>query len=93
MSKEILEPIEEEVEKYTEDDYCNMLNKCYGEVTLGQFSWDADYVLRELDPTAYNVGFCDYQEYETRYYCPICNEEFNDYDDAKWCCQEEIEEE
>ena len=92
MSK-ILEPIEEEVEKYTEDDYCDMLNECYGEVKLGSFAWDADYVLRELDPIAYRCGFNDYQEYETVWICPICNEQHHDEWNAKWCCQEELEDE
>ena len=90
---EILEPIEVEVEKYTEDDYCNMLNECYGEVRLGSYTWGADYVLRELDPIAYRCGFADYQEYETKYECPICREQFDDYDDAKWHCQDELEDE
>ena len=91
--EEILEPVEIEVEKYTKDDYDRMLQDCYGEVKLGNFTWDADYVIRELDPIAYNVGFNDFQEYITAYLCPICDTEYDDYDEAKWCCQIKNEEE
>ena len=90
---EPLEPKEIDIEKYSEDDYCQSLNDCYGEVRLGSLVWDADYVLRELDPIAYRCGFSDFQEYETKYLCPICENQHDDYDEALWCCQQEIDEE
>ena len=89
----ILEPIEIDVEEYTEDDYENMLRELYGDVNVCGIRMDAAYVLKECDPIAYNCGFSDYQEYETKYTCPICGSDYYDYDEAKWCCQEEIEEE
>ena len=88
MSK-LLEPIEVEVEKYSEDDYDDMLDECYGDF----MNYSASQILKEVDPIAYRVGFSDYQEYETKYECPICGEQFDDYDDAKWHCQDELEDE
>ena len=89
---EILEPKKIEVEKYTEKDYDNMLDDCYSTVTMGKFSWNPSYVLSELDPVAYRCGFSDFQEYETKYKCPICEELFDFEEDAKWHCQDEPEE-
>ena len=85
---EILEPIKIDVEKYSEDDYCNMLDEIYGDF----MGYSASRILKEVDPIAYRCVFADYQEYETKYECPICNNEYDDYDDAKWCCQVEPEE-
>jgi predicted RNA-binding Zn-ribbon protein involved in translation (DUF1610 family) len=84
----MLQPIEIEVEKYTEEDYRDMLDDCYPEVSVGGISWSASAVLEEMDPTAFHCGFSDYQEYETKYQCPICGDEHSDEDDALYCCQE-----
>ena len=89
---EILEPIEIEVEKYSEDDYCNMLDEIYGDCDVCGYKMQASYVLREMDNTAYRTGFNDYQEYEIKYECPICGDIHEEYDFAKWCCQIELEE-
>lgn len=91
---EILEPIEVEVEKYTEDDYDDMLDEIYPPFSIAGLSgFITSRTLKELDPIAYRCGFSDYQEYETKYECPICGEQFDDYDDAKWHCQDELEDE
>lgn len=86
----------EEREKYTEDDYDDMLRECCsthgdGYVHIGNLSYDVAQVLKQIDPTAYRCGFNDYQEYEDAYICPICDEEYADEDDALWCCQFEPE--
>lgn len=90
---EILEPIEVEVEKYTEDDYEEVLRDLYGDVLVCGMTMDAAWVLKECDPIAFRCDFADYQEYETKYECPICREQFDDEFDAKWHCQEELEDE
>lgn len=85
----ILLPIEREVGAYTEDDYEQMIEDVYGEtVDIAGMTFNTVYALKELDPTAYNVGFNDFQEYKTVYDCPVCEYEHDDEDDAKWCCQE-----
>jgi hypothetical protein len=89
MSKKLLEVKYESHEKYTEDDYDDMLNETYGTVDICGYTYDSAYALKELDPTAYNCGFADYQEEEDVYICPICGEEYDDEDDALYCCQDE----
>lgn len=86
------EPIELEVEKYTEEDYDEMLNELYGPINIGCLTFDPSEILSNLDPIAYNCGFSDYQEYETKYKCPICDLTYEEYELAKFCCQEEIDE-
>lgn len=91
--KTLLEPIEETREKYSEDDYRNMLDDIYGDVNICGINYNAGYALEQIDPIAFNVGFSDYQEEETIYLCPICNSEYEDEEEAKYCCQEEENEE
>lgn len=78
-------PIEVEVERYTEDDYNAMLNEG-GDVNVCGYSFEPADVLRECDPIAYRCGFNDYQEYDTKYECPLCGEQFGDEDDCIECC-------
>lgn len=90
MSKEkILEPSEEEIELYDKKYYDAFLDKVYGSFTIGVCTFNSSRILSELDPIAYNCGMSDIQEYEIKYYCPICGAECCNYDEAKWCCQEE----
>lgn len=84
----IRKPKEIDREKYTEDDYDEMLDDCYGDVQITGLSYSTSYALKNLDPIAYRCGFADYQEYETVYVCPICEEEHEKVDDARWCCQD-----
>lgn len=44
--------------------YDELLDEIYGEVTMGQLSWPASQVLREMDPIAYNVGMSDWESSE-----------------------------
>lgn len=85
--EEYLEPKEIEVEKYSEDDYEDMLRETYGDVNVCGMSMDAAWVLKECDPIAFRCGFVNYQEYETKYECPVCKELFDDEILAKYCCQ------
>ena len=75
-----------EVEKYTEEDYDEMLNDLHGTIEIGCCSFDASTILKELDPIAYNVGFNDMQEYE--YECSECSTRHESIDDAEECCKE-----
>ena len=93
MDDEILEPKEICHGIFTEDDYDNMINDTYGMIEIGNIRFLPAYVLHELDPIAYDCRFDDYQEYETKWECPICGELLDYEDDAKWCCQKEGEEE
>jgi len=88
MSK-LLKPEQTQKEKYTEEDYKDFLNDCYGEITIGGLTFDPARIIEELDPTAFNCGFSDFQEYDEGYICPICNDIYEDEDEAIYCCQEE----
>ena len=90
--EEILDPKEIKVEKYSEDDYCDMLDEIYGDCDVCGHSMQSSYILREMDNVAYRCGLNDYQEYETKYECPVCGETYGDFEEAKWCCQVEPEE-
>ena len=72
---------DEMIDEVTE---CCSLCKQYG----------AARILEELDPTAYRCGFNDYiDDLPKRWQCPICDKVHDDEDSAKWCCQEEPEDE
>jgi hypothetical protein len=89
--KELQKPIEREEDKYTEDTYMDMLDDIYGDVEICGMTYNAGYALKELDPIAFRCGMSDMQEYETIYQCPICGTDHEEYEDALYCCQEEIE--
>lgn len=93
MSKELLKPIEKEIELYDEDSYRQWLDECYGTFKIGCCEFDASRILEELDPIAFNVGLSDIQEYKTVYECPVCGTEHEEEEDALYCCQEEDKEE
>lgn len=91
IKPELLEPKEIEVETISEDQYDDLIDE-NGPIEIMGMKYTASHVLKTIDPIAYNCGFSDIQEYETHYECPICGENHNDdYDAAKFCCQEEIE--
>ena len=53
----------ENLEKYPEEfyeDYNEMLNDVYGDVSVAGYTYDTSQALWELDPIAYNVGFNDW---------------------------------
>lgn len=45
--------------EYSEDDYEELLNECYGTVKIGSLEYEAGRVLREVDPIAFRVGMSD----------------------------------
>ena len=93
MKKELLTPKHEEREKYSEQQYDEILDE-EGAVNVAGMKFYPSDILKNCDPIAYRCGLSDIQEYEDIYICPICGEEHEDDEDAaKYCCQEEEEEE
>jgi len=43
-----------------EQDYEDYLNEAYGDIDVCGMSYPAGQVLREIDPTAFDVGFADW---------------------------------
>uniref|UniRef100_A0A6M3L9T8 Uncharacterized protein n=2 Tax=viral metagenome TaxID=1070528 RepID=A0A6M3L9T8_9ZZZZ len=68
--KENCEPVD------LEGMYKEMLDECYGTVQICGMEYDASYVLKEIDPTAYRCGMSDYEyceelmEIDGEYYMP-----------------------
>jgi len=85
----LLEPKTEYRDRYTEEQYDEMLNECHEQVKLCGMTFDPAYVLKQIDPVAYRCGFADYQEEEEVFLCPVCGEEHGIEEEARWCCQEE----
>ena len=52
-----------ECERFTEDDYREMLNDCYDTIHIGTLEYEPADVLESVDPIAYRCGFSDMQEY------------------------------
>lgn len=44
----------------TEELYANMLDDCYGEVSIAGMNYQTSRALKELDPTAFRCGEVDY---------------------------------
>lgn len=42
------------------DMYDEMLDECYGLVKICGINYQSSEALKEVDPTAYRVGFCDW---------------------------------
>ena len=82
----------------SDEEYDEFLDDCYGPFEIGGIKFYASRVLAELDPIAYSCGKYDYEDglgEEDCWECPICGKEFeeDEEDEAKYCCQEETEEE
>jgi|GEM_PF-5322875 len=69
------------------EQYNDMLDETYGDF----MDMNASYILKECDPTVYRCGLLDYVDSyrEEKYECPICGEEYQDEDEALYCCQDE----
>ena len=89
--EKLLLPEKIEKELYTEDSFLDMLNDSYGEVDICGMKFNSGDALKELDPIAFQCALNDSQEYETIYACPICGKEYEDEDEALYCCQSEDE--
>lgn len=80
-------PEKKEIEEYTEKDYDDMLDDCYGEINICGLMYSSSYVLKIMDSIRYDEGFHDFQQFRTVFECPHCGEQYDDYDEALWCCQ------
>lgn len=49
-----------------DQDYAVMLDECYGTVKICSYEYDAAHALREIDPTAYRMGFLDWVDGECK---------------------------
>ena len=42
--------------EYTADDYEELLDELYGTITIGTLEYNAGYILRKVDPIAFDCG-------------------------------------
>jgi hypothetical protein len=72
----------------TDEEYQDFLTSAFGEVDVCGFKYDAGYVLKELDPTAFQCGKADEEsEHGDTFKCGECGEVFDDEDEAEECCK------
>jgi peptidoglycan hydrolase CwlO-like protein len=61
MNAKLLSQIHDNLSPLDTDElYADMLDDCYGEVEIAGISFSTSRALKELDPTAYRCGECDY---------------------------------
>lgn len=78
-----------EKEKYTEEDYKNMLDDCTESIEFMGVRLIPSVFLETHDPIAFRCGFSDYQEYEEIFECIKCDEEHETEEEAAECCHVE----
>ena len=54
--------VEEQLEQIEEDEYNESLDEM-GEVSVGNLTFYPSDILKNCDPTAYRIGFTEYQDY------------------------------
>ena len=97
LTQEQEEYIKAECEAIDVDEmYDEMLDDCYGTVTIAGIDYTTPYALKEIDPTAYRCGKIDwldgmdYVEIDDTYYLPDDVEDaLEDYEDEQIEYEEE----
>ncbi len=72
-----------------ESEYEEYLNEVYGTVEICGMTFKAGNVLRELDETAFNVGYADYTSEHESWKCGECDTIYDSEEEADECCKEE----
>lgn len=68
-----------------EERYDDMLDELYGDVEIAGLTYSTSRALKEIDPTAYRVGFADWEDDNV---CEECGAETN----GEWLCDDCAEE-
>jgi hypothetical protein len=83
-----MNPIEIEPE-LDEDEAIDQLNEIYGEVDVCGIKYDAGYLLKEVDPIAFEQARGDLEDsMEHKWECGNCGEQYDSEDEAGDCCQD-----
>ena len=84
-SREQMTLIVEELKPVNTDSmYDDMLDECYGTVTIAGYEYATSLALKELDPVAYRCGMADYIDSE------ITNGTLTDEIDGEYYNQSEV---
>jgi len=78
--------------KYDEQEIEQAYKDMLDEAMDGQYlvdTYGAARILKEIDPTDYNVRLSDYEsKYGEVWICGECDEEYENEEDAEACCKE-----
>lgn len=75
------------LKEYSEEEYDNFLDDCYGDIDVCWYKYPASKVLYEVDPTAYRVSMSDRESsMDDIWICKNCWEEFPTQEEAEECC-------
>ena len=77
----------EREKEFTEDDYADYLDEVLGDIEVGNLTFQASLIIRELDPIAFRCGMSDV-ELDPEWECGECGEVFETEEDAEECCSE-----
>jgi len=70
----------------SDEDYEELLNEVYEKVHIGDFTFDAGRIMRELDPVAFRCGIAEEPE---QWKCSECDDIYDTEEEAEDCCREE----
>jgi len=73
-----------------EDEFEEMLNELYDDISVMGMTYGQGTALKELDPTAFR---CMMADEPITWICGECDAEFEDEDEADECCVEEDDDE
>ena len=73
----------------SEEEYEEMLNENYPEIDVLGCSYQAGYLLKEIDPIRFRCGM---SEEPIKYECGNCGKIYEDKDEAEECCKVDCEE-
>lgn len=68
----------------TDEEYSDLLTEIYGTIDVCGYKHDAGWVLKEIDPIAWD---CGKSEQDCGWECGECGVRYEDEDDAEECCK------
>ena len=82
------QPVDREI---TDNEYKDVLDELYPELNIGDLTFYPGNVLKEMDPTAFDIGKSEYEdELDTEEWeCSECHSIFDSEDEAEECCEDE----
>ena len=74
----------------SEDEFNDVLNDCYEDVTICGYTMSQGDILRQCDPVAFRCALAD--EPPRAWECSECGTEYDNEEDAEECCEEDADE-
>ncbi len=68
--------------------YDDMLDDVHYKVKIGHLEFWASTILKELDPTAYEIGFSEFCDENGHWKCTECGAEYDNEEEAEECCRD-----